>query len=81
VFRVHRDPALMDRMLFFLARFTTEHCAKDAPPKRPAADFFWGTRGHQALLEQCIQAARRVERIGTIPPEDIQRGPPESFWL
>ena len=49
--------------------------------KQPPPNLFWGEKNHRALLEKTIQAARRVEKVATIEPEDVQRGPAEPYWV
>lgn len=78
LFRIHRNEELMALMLHFLNLFCERYVH---PAKRPPPNLFWGERKHRALLEKTIQEARRVEKIAFINPEDIQRGPEESYWL
>ena len=78
IFRIHRNDELMALMLHFLNLFCVRHVRGQ---QRPPANLFWGEKNHRALLEKTIQAARRVEKVATIKPEDVQRGPEEPFWL
>lgn len=80
VFRLHRDEALLQDMLRFVARFHADY-RSGRPPPRP--NFFWDLPGYARFLENLKHAGRmHVELVAHIPDDEVQRaGKNQSFFL